>query len=79
MSRLRKEVADWIARAEREWMERGHGRARSSTFEVPYITAMIGAGNSASIAVARRLGMSTLPEDTLDDAPVVVFALDSVK
>lgn len=43
--------------------------------DVPYLTAYIDPDNTASIAVAERLGMSPLREDTLHDEPVVVYAL----
>lgn len=46
-----------------------------STFEVPYLTAMIGAGNVRSIRVAERLGFTPLRDDVLLDEPVVVYAL----
>jgi RimJ/RimL family protein N-acetyltransferase len=122
----RVEVVEWIARSEREWAERGHGRMaildrESGAFlgrcglrhwpefeevevgwvlapeargrgiateagraclewgfrdlDVPYITAMIGPDNAASIAVAERLGMAPLREDTLDGEAIVVFAI----
>jgi RimJ/RimL family protein N-acetyltransferase len=46
-------------------------------FDLPYITAMIAPDNAASIAVAERLGMERLREDTLRDfgISVIVFAL----
>jgi len=122
----RQDVVEWIARSEREWAERGHGRMaildrKSSTFlgrsglkhwpqfdevevgwvlaaaargrriateaaracldwgfrdfDLPYITAMIGPDNAASLAVAERLDMEPLREDTLLGEPVVVFAV----
>jgi RimJ/RimL family protein N-acetyltransferase len=122
----REEIAEWIARSEREWVERGHGRAgvfdrESGAFlgrsglrywaqfdevevgwvldpaargrgvateagracvdwgfrdlDVSYLTAMIAPDNSASIAVAERLGMTPLREDTLLGEPVVVYAV----
>ena len=46
-----------------------------STFEMPYLTAMIGPGNDRSVRVAERLGMAPLREDVLLDEPVVVYAL----
>ncbi len=42
--------------------------------DVPYVTAYINPGNANSIAVAKRLGMALLREDTLHDEPVVVYA-----
>jgi RimJ/RimL family protein N-acetyltransferase len=122
----REEVVEWIARSEREWAERGHGRVaifdrESGAFlgrcglrhwpefdevevgwvlapeargrgvateaaraclewgfrdlEVPHVTAMIGPDNTPSIAVAERLGMTPLREDTLHGEPIIVFAL----
>jgi RimJ/RimL family protein N-acetyltransferase len=44
-------------------------------FALPYVTAMIAPDNDASLAVARRLGMTPLREDVLHDAPVVVYAV----
>lgn len=44
-------------------------------FEMPYLTAMISTGNTPSIAVAERLGFSSLREDRLLGEPVVVYAL----
>jgi RimJ/RimL family protein N-acetyltransferase len=123
----RQDVVAWIARSEREWAERGHGRVaildresgaflgRSGLkfwpqfeevevgwvlapaargrgvateaanaclewgfrdFGLPYVTAMIAPDNAASIAVAERLGMEPLREDTLHDfgIEVIVFA-----
>ncbi len=40
------------------------------------ITAMIHHGNTASSAVARRLGFTPLREDTVLDRPCTVYALD---
>ncbi len=42
--------------------------------DVPYVTAYINPGNANSIAVARRLGMTPLREDTLHGEPVVAFS-----
>ena len=42
--------------------------------EVPYITANIHPENTASLAVAERLGMEVLREDTFHDMPAVVYA-----
>jgi RimJ/RimL family protein N-acetyltransferase len=44
-------------------------------FDLPYVTAMIAPDNDASLAVARRLGMTPLREDVLHEVPVVVYAL----
>jgi RimJ/RimL family protein N-acetyltransferase len=44
-------------------------------FALPYVTAMIAPDNDASIAVARRLGMTRLREDVLHDVPIVVYAV----
>jgi RimJ/RimL family protein N-acetyltransferase len=44
-------------------------------FALPYVTAMIAPDNDASIAVARRLGMSPLREDLLLGTPVIVHAV----
>jgi RimJ/RimL family protein N-acetyltransferase len=41
----------------------------------PYFTANIDPDNTASIAVAERLGMAPLREDTLHGGPVIVYAL----
>ena len=46
-------------------------------FALPYVTAMIAPDNDASIAVARRLGMTPLREDLLLGEPVVVHAVRS--
>jgi RimJ/RimL family protein N-acetyltransferase len=43
-------------------------------FAFPYVTAMIAPDNAASIAVARRLGMTPLREDVLHEVPIVVYA-----
>lgn len=43
--------------------------------DVPYITAMVAPDNTASIAVAERLGMEPLRGDELHSEPVVVYAL----
>jgi RimJ/RimL family protein N-acetyltransferase len=50
-------------------------------FGLPYVTAMIGPANAGSIAVAARLGMERLREDTLRDfgVEVIVFALRRVR
>jgi RimJ/RimL family protein N-acetyltransferase len=64
---------------------RGHGFATEAAracldwgfreLDVPYVTAMIGPDNKASIAVAERLDMTPLREDELHGEPVVVYAL----
>jgi len=41
----------------------------------PYFTANIDPDSTASIAVARRLGMTPLRQDTLHGGPVIVYAL----
>ncbi|MFJ3877817.1 GNAT family N-acetyltransferase [Streptomyces sp. NPDC090077] len=46
------------------------------TLELPRITAMIHHGNTASTAVASRLGFTRLREDTVLDRPCTVYALD---
>jgi RimJ/RimL family protein N-acetyltransferase len=43
--------------------------------DLAYVTAMIAPDNDASIAVARRLGMTPLREDVLHEVPVVVYAV----
>ena len=43
--------------------------------DVPYLTANIDPDNTASIAVAERLGMTPLREDTLQGGPVIVYSL----
>lgn len=43
--------------------------------DVPYLTAMIAAGNLRSIRVAERLGFTHLRDDVLLGEPVVVHAL----
>jgi RimJ/RimL family protein N-acetyltransferase len=43
--------------------------------DVPYLTANIDPDNTASIAVAERLGMAPLREDTLQGGPVVVYSI----
>jgi RimJ/RimL family protein N-acetyltransferase len=62
-------VATEAARACLEWGFRD--------FDLPYVTAMIAPDNAASIAVAERLGMEPLREDTLHDfgIEVIVFGL----
>jgi RimJ/RimL family protein N-acetyltransferase len=60
-------IATEAGRASLEWGFRD--------LDVSYITAMIGPDNAPSIAVAERLGMTPLREDTLDGEPIAVFAL----
>jgi RimJ/RimL family protein N-acetyltransferase len=55
--------------AGRAWLEWG-----LRELDVPYITAMIDPGNTASIAVAERLGMEPLRSDVLHGKPVTVYA-----
>jgi RimJ/RimL family protein N-acetyltransferase len=43
--------------------------------DVPYLTANIDPDNTASIAVAERLGMTPLREDKLHGDPVIVYSL----
>ncbi|MBS1894953.1 MAG: GNAT family N-acetyltransferase [Actinobacteria bacterium] len=43
--------------------------------DLPYLTANIDRWNTASIAVAERLGMEPLREDQLHGDPIVVYAL----
>jgi RimJ/RimL family protein N-acetyltransferase len=43
--------------------------------DLPYFTANIAPDNTASIAVAERLGMTPLREDTLHGEPVIVYAV----
>jgi RimJ/RimL family protein N-acetyltransferase len=64
---------------------RGHGIATEAgrawldwgfrELDVPYLTAMIDPGNTASAAVAERLGMSPLRSDILHGDPVTVYAV----
>lgn len=44
-------------------------------FELPYLTAMINAGNVRSIRVAQRLGFAPVREDVLLEDPVTVYAV----
>jgi RimJ/RimL family protein N-acetyltransferase len=45
-------------------------------FEIPYLVSLIEPGNVRSIAVARRLGMTPLRDDTLFDRPMTVHSID---
>jgi RimJ/RimL family protein N-acetyltransferase len=63
-----KGVATEAARAVLEW-----GCRR---FDAPYFTAMIRPDNTASIAVAERLGMTPLRPDNLLGDPVTVYATE---
>jgi RimJ/RimL family protein N-acetyltransferase len=56
--------------AGRAWLDWGFRE-----LDAPYFTANIAPDNGASIAVAERLGMTPLREDTLHGEPVVVYAL----
>jgi RimJ/RimL family protein N-acetyltransferase/predicted nucleotidyltransferase len=44
------------------------------TFPLPYITAMIRPDNSRSRGVARRLGLTPIREDSVQEIPVIVHA-----
>lgn len=46
-----------------------------SKFDLPYLTAMVNAGNARSIRVAKRLGLTPLRDDVLLGDPVVVYGL----
>jgi RimJ/RimL family protein N-acetyltransferase len=71
----------WVLRRD-AW---GHGYATEAaracldwgfaSLPVPYFTAMIHPGNERSIRVARRLGLSPLRPDVLDESQVVVYAV----
>jgi RimJ/RimL family protein N-acetyltransferase len=56
--------------AGRAWLDWGFGE-----LDAPYFTANIAPDNAASLAVAERLGMTPLREDTLHGEPVVVYAV----
>jgi RimJ/RimL family protein N-acetyltransferase len=56
--------------AGRAWIDWGFRE-----LDAPYFTANIDPDNAASIAVAERLGMAPLREDTLDGEPVIVHAV----
>jgi RimJ/RimL family protein N-acetyltransferase len=56
--------------AGRFWLDWG-----MRNLDVPYLTANIDPTNAASIAVAERLGMTPLREDTLHGGPVIVYSL----
>ena len=47
-----------------------------ASLDLPYITAMIHPENTASMRVARRLGMSELRPDVLIGDPVIVFSIE---
>jgi RimJ/RimL family protein N-acetyltransferase len=55
--------------AGRTWIDWGF-----RNLDAPYFTANIAPDNTASIAVAERLGMTPLREDVLHGEPVVVYA-----
>lgn len=57
------------AEAGRFWIDWGFG-----ALDAAYFTANIAPDNAASIAVAERLRMAPLREDTLHGAPVIVYA-----
>jgi RimJ/RimL family protein N-acetyltransferase len=71
----------WVLRPE----ARGQGFASEAAgallhwgferFDFPYVTAMIRPGNTASIAVAERLGMEPKRPDELLGDPVIVYAI----
>jgi RimJ/RimL family protein N-acetyltransferase len=62
----------------------GHGYATEAaravidwgfrTFPLPYITAMIRPDNGRSLAVARRLGLTPIRDDSVFEIPVIVHA-----
>ena len=56
--------------AGRAWLDWGFRE-----LDAPYFTANIAPDNAASVAVAERLGMTPLREDTLLGEPVIVYAL----
>jgi RimJ/RimL family protein N-acetyltransferase len=56
--------------AGRFWLDWGFRK-----LDAPYLTANIAPDNTASIAVAERLGMAPLREDELHGEPVIVYAL----
>jgi RimJ/RimL family protein N-acetyltransferase/predicted nucleotidyltransferase len=45
------------------------------TFPLPYITAMIRPDNGRSLAVARRLGLTAIRDDSVHGIPVIVHAV----
>jgi RimJ/RimL family protein N-acetyltransferase len=53
----------------RAWIDWG-----ATNLDFPYLTAMINHWNTASMAVAERLGMSPIRDDTLHGEPVVIYA-----
>ncbi|KIF03307.1 GCN5 family acetyltransferase [Streptomyces sp. RSD-27] len=61
----------YATEAARAVLERGFG-----PLGLDRITAMIHHGNTASTAVAQRLGFTPLREDTVLDRPCTVYALD---
>jgi RimJ/RimL family protein N-acetyltransferase len=82
MARVRAEVeVGWVLAP----AARGRGVATEAAraclewgfhdFDLPYVTAMIAPDNAASIAVAERLGMEPLREDTLHDFGIEVIVL----
>jgi RimJ/RimL family protein N-acetyltransferase len=85
--RLRRDESEWL---ERGWVLRrnawGQGYATESaraciewgfsTFDVPYLTAMINPDNVLSVRVAERLGLTPIRDDVLIGDPVVVYGID---
>jgi GrpB-like predicted nucleotidyltransferase (UPF0157 family)/RimJ/RimL family protein N-acetyltransferase len=57
--------------------EAGHASLRwgFDNLDVPYITAIINPQNARSIAVAQRLGMTVLREDTHFGEPAMIYAM----
>jgi RimJ/RimL family protein N-acetyltransferase len=56
--------------AGRAWLDWGFRE-----LDVPYFTSMIDPWNTASIAVAERLGMTRLRDDELRGEPMLVYAM----
>jgi RimJ/RimL family protein N-acetyltransferase len=56
--------------AGRAWLDWGFRE-----LDLPYFTSMIDPWNTASIAVAERLGMTRLRDDELNGEPMLVYAL----
>ena len=59
----------YATEAARAWIEWGFDH-----LDVPYLTANIHPENTASLAVARRLGMEALREDVFHEMPSIVHA-----
>ncbi|MDA8312249.1 MAG: GNAT family N-acetyltransferase [Actinomycetota bacterium] len=68
---FRREVwgRGYATEAARAWIEWGFDH-----LDVPYLTANIHPENTASLAVARRLGMEALREDVFHEMPSIVHA-----